>query len=241
VTIYSREGLHSKVALFGPHAIVGSANMSGSDLIEASVVTDNPVITSGVAAFIEALSTKRHRLDAVRIEKLCGIEVIRKGRPRGGKKPNPIRRVGNSTWILGAKGLKHDPGAKQQERIDRRTAELNEKHGTEDDFSWIQWGKKSRFGRECRAGDTVIMIFVPHGGGRATVTRRVRVAFKDREPVFNRFYTQVPTRKSDEVSWSRFQKILKAVDFSGEVKRGSVRKLEPEMAEKIDRAWTRVR
>jgi hypothetical protein len=44
VVIYSREGLHSKVALFGNHVIVDSANMSGSNLIEASVITDNPVI-----------------------------------------------------------------------------------------------------------------------------------------------------------------------------------------------------
>lgn len=47
VVIYCREGLHSKVALFGKHAIVGSANMSGSNLIEASVITDNATIVSG--------------------------------------------------------------------------------------------------------------------------------------------------------------------------------------------------
>ena len=51
VAIYSTEGLHSKVILFGRHAILGSANMSGSGLIEASVVTDNPQITSGIASF----------------------------------------------------------------------------------------------------------------------------------------------------------------------------------------------
>jgi hypothetical protein len=241
VIIYSREGLHSKVALFGRHAIVGSANMSGSGLIEASVITDNPVVTSGVAAFIETLSTKRHRLDASQIEKLCAIEVIRTGRPRGAKKPKPVPRLGHSTWIVGVKGLKRDPSEKQQKRIDRRNEQLNEKLGTKEEFSWIQWGKKSRFGRECRAGDTMIMIFVPNGGGRVTVTRRVRVVMKDREPVFNRFYTEQPTRQTDEVSWSRFQKILKAAGFPGEISRGSVRKLDPGMAEAIDRKWTRVR
>jgi phosphatidylserine/phosphatidylglycerophosphate/cardiolipin synthase-like enzyme len=92
VVIYSREGLHSKVALFGKHAIVGSANMSGSGLIEASVITDNPVIAAGVAAFIEALSKKPNKLDPERIEKLCAIEVVRTGRPKGGRRPkNPVR------------------------------------------------------------------------------------------------------------------------------------------------------
>jgi hypothetical protein len=62
VIVFSREGLHSKVALFGRNAIVGSANMSGSDLIEASVITNSPVIASGVAAFIAALSDKAEQV-----------------------------------------------------------------------------------------------------------------------------------------------------------------------------------
>jgi hypothetical protein len=79
VTIYSREGLHAKVALFGNYAIVGSANMSGSDLIEASIISDNPVVVSGIAAFIKKLSSKPSKLSADDIEKLCAIEVIRFG------------------------------------------------------------------------------------------------------------------------------------------------------------------
>jgi hypothetical protein len=51
VTIHSHKGLHSKVLLLGRHAIVGSANMLGSGLIEASVVTDDPSVVSGVASF----------------------------------------------------------------------------------------------------------------------------------------------------------------------------------------------
>jgi hypothetical protein len=161
VIIHSREGLHSKVALFGKHAIVGSANMSASDLIEASVMNDSPVIVSGVAAFIKKLSTAQTRLNAREIGKLCAIEVVRTGRFKGRQRTsNPVRRLGNATWILGVKEMKEDPTERQQKRIDRRTRELNERLGTEeDDFAWIRWGKKSRFGRECRAGDTLIRIF----------------------------------------------------------------------------------
>jgi len=123
VIIYNREGLHSKVALFGRHAIVGSANMSGSDLIEASVITDNPVIASGVAAFIEMLSTKRSRLDAARIAELCAIKVIRTGLPKGRRKRNPVRQIGKSTWIVSVRELKSKPSERQQKRIDRRNQE----------------------------------------------------------------------------------------------------------------------
>ena len=237
VVIHSREGLHSKVALFGKHAIVGSANMSGSDLIEASVMTDSPVIVSGVAAFIKKLSTAQTRLNAREIGKLCAIEVVRMGRFKGKKRTsNPVRRLGNATWILGVKEMKEDPTERQQKRIDRRTRELNE-----DDFAWIRWGKKSRFGRECRAGDTLIRIFNSRHRKRPVVTRRVRVLLKDPEPDLNRFYTEDTTGRSNEVGWSKFQQILKESGFSRGVKPMSALKLDPAMAEIIDRKWARVR
>src|SRR5260370_9194795 len=97
--------------------------MSGSDLIEASVITDNPVIASGVAAFIEMLSTKRSRLDAARIAELCAIKVIRTGLPKGRRKRNPVRQIGKSTWIVSVRELKSKPSEQQQKRIDRRNQE----------------------------------------------------------------------------------------------------------------------
>jgi hypothetical protein len=243
VAIYSREGLHSKVALFGKHAIVGSANMSGSDLIEVSVITDDPVIVSGVAAFLEKLSTARTRLSARDIEKLCALEVVRTVRVTGRRRTsNPVRRLGNATWILGVKEVKEEPTERQQKRIDRKNRELNERLGTrESDFGWIRWGKKSRFGRECRAGDTLIQIFNWRDRKRPIVTRRVRVLLKDAEPDLNRFYTQDPTGSSNEISWSRFRRILKEAGFPRDVKSMSALKLDPAMAEIIDRSWTRVR
>jgi hypothetical protein len=141
---------------------------------------------------------------------------------------------------VGVNESKKDPSEHVQTRIDKRNRELSERLGTdEEEFSWIEWGKKSRFGRECRAGDTIIEIFVPNGGGRPSVTRRVRVVLKDQEPIFNRFYTQWPTGKSNEVNLARFQRILKEVGFKGKkITTKSVRKLDPDMADLIDRNWT---
>jgi hypothetical protein len=72
------------------------------------------------------------------------------------------------------------------------------------------------------------------------VTRRIRVLLKDAEPVFNRFYTQESPGNADEITWAAFQRLLKTVGFSREVKRMSALKLEPDMAKAIDRAWTRI-
>lgn len=216
--------------------------MSGSDLIEASVITDNPVVVSGVAAFIKKLSTAQTKLSAHDIQKLCAIKVVLTGRFTDGRRAsNPVRQLGKATWILGVREVK-DPSERQQKRIDRRTRELTERLGThEDDLGWIQWGKKSRFGKECRAGDTLIQIFNWRDRKRSIVTRRVRVLLKDPEPDHNRFYTQDPVGKSNAVNWARFQRILKKAGFPRNVKRMSALKLDPAMAEIIDRAWTRVR
>jgi hypothetical protein len=57
----------------------------------------------------------------------------------------------------------------------------------------------------------------------------------------NRFYTEDPVGTSNEVTWSRFQRILKEAGFARDVKRMSALKLDPAMADIIDRRWTRVR
>lgn len=64
---------------------------------------------------------------------------------------------------------------------------------------------------------------------------------KDPEPDRNRFYTEDAAGGSDEIGWSKFQRILKEVGFSRAVKPMSASKLDPTMVEFIDRKWTRIR
>jgi hypothetical protein len=242
VTIHSHKGLHSKVLLLGRHAIVGSANMSGSGLIEASVVTDDPSVVSGVASFIAQLSTKRSKLDDDSIRKLCEIEVIRSGWPeRKSPKPKPIRKLGNSTWIVGVNELKRDPTTKEQKHIDRANERLNAQSGGEEDYDWIRWGKKSKFSKECREGDTLIRIWNPRGAGRSRVTRRLALLLKGHEPTYVRLYIDFPRSDADEIGWSRFQRILRASGYTRRVGKHSVQRLDPEIAADIDRKWPRVR
>jgi hypothetical protein len=244
VTIYSHEGLHSKVILLGKHAIIGSANMSGSDLTEVSIITDSPTITSGIASFIAQLSTARSELNARRIAMLCRIKVVRNSwhNTKRITKRKRVRRLGNATWIIGVNTGLPDPPAKEQRLIDRAHRELNERLGTDDQyFNWIKWGKRSRFSRECREGDTLIEISNQKGRKRRVVTRRIPVLLKRTEPNCFRYYIGDPQRASDEVTWSRFQRILKEVEYSREVRPYSVQLLDSEIAAVIDQKWTRVR
>lgn len=243
VSIHSHEGLHSKVMLLGKYAVVGSANMSGSGLTEAAVLSDEPTIRSGAASFIAQLSTKRSRLDGKDIAALCKIKVVRTGWPRGKRKKQVrIRRLGNATWIVGVYDLVRDPTKVEQKHIDRATSDINERLGAEhEEYDWIRWGKKGKFARECRVGDTLIHIYNPKSGRGRIVTRRRPVLLKRTEPNWIRIYLGEATRDSHEVNWSRFQRIVRAAGYPRNVRPGSVLRLEPEMARIIDRKWTRVR
>jgi hypothetical protein len=240
VIIHSHRGLHSKVISFGKHVIVGSANMSGAELIEASIVTDNPQITSGIASFIAQLSTPKSELTCDQIQKLCKIKVVRTGW-RNVKRPTRVRRLGATTWIVGVKEL-GEPSEVERGHIDRANSDLNKRHRTSDrEYDWIRWSKKGKFPEECREGDTLIQIFNPRGTGRRVVTRRLPVLLKRAEPRFTRFYIDDAPRMTDEISWSRFQRILKAVGHKRQVRPLSVQALDPAVADAIDRKWTRIR
>jgi hypothetical protein len=215
--------------------------MSGSSLIEASVISDAPPIVSGVASFIAQLATKRSKLDDKAIATLCKIEVVRTGRPVTGLKKRAIRRLGNSTWIVGVNELTRDPTAREQKQIDKANAELNERFGNEEEYNWIKWGKKSTFGKECREGDTIIQIWNRRGGTRPRITRRLALLLRRNEGDRIRLYIDFPRSGSDEVSWSRFHRILRAAGYFRRVGKYSVQRLDPEMAQAIDRHWTRVR
>jgi hypothetical protein len=241
VVIHSHEGLHSKVMLLGKYAVVGSANMSGSGLTEAAVLSDEPTIRSGVASFVAQLSTKRSRLCGKDIAALCKIEVVRTGWPNG-KRKKPVRIRGNATWIVGVYDLVRDPTKEEQKHIDRATSDLNERLGTADEeYDWIRWGKKAKFARECRVGDTLIHIYNPKGSRGRIVTRRRPVLLKRTEPNWIRVYIGETEKDSDEINWARFQRILREAGHSLKVLPLSVQRLEPEMARIIDRKWTRVR
>ena len=243
VAIHSHDGLHSKVMLLGKYALVGSANMSDSGLTEATVLTDDPTIRSGVASFIAHLSTKRSLLSTREIAALCRIKVVRTGWPKGKrKKPVQIPRLGNATWIVGVYDLVRDPSADEQKWIDRATSEINERLGAaEEEYDWIRWGKKAKFAKECRVGDTLIYIDNPKSGKGRPVTRRRAVLLKRTEPNWVRVYVEETTRAADKVNWSRFRRILREAGYARKVGPSSVQRLEQEMAAAIDRKWTRVR
>lgn len=193
VAVNSVPGLHSKVMILGTHAILGSANMSGSRSIEASVVTDRTQVRSGVASYIAQLARPTAELDGPELDRLYRIKVVRTGGRGGPRNLRRTKRLASTTWIVGVRELVRDPSPVEQKQIDRSKSDLNKRRmSANHDYDWIRWPKDNKFADECREGDTIISIWSPRRNGRRYVTRGLPVLLKRNEPQFCRFYLGDP-------------------------------------------------
>jgi phosphatidylserine/phosphatidylglycerophosphate/cardiolipin synthase-like enzyme len=163
VAVHSCASLHAKVIVLDEVAVIGSGNMSRasrSALIEAAVMTDAPTTVSAVASLIAQLVRQSPALESDAIEKLCAIEVIRRGGPTTAGNPKRRAKVvplGHNTWLLGVCELDEDLDWEQQRLVDSTTAELAERHGRRPKaIEWIRWGGGGRFLKEGRPGDRII-------------------------------------------------------------------------------------
>src|SRR5262249_24337745 len=107
-----------------------------------------------------------------------------------------------------------------------------------DDFTWIKWSSRDRFARECREGDLLIQIWRSHGAKRpSVVTKPVPVLLK--QPMKQRtwFYVSEPSGRSSEMTWGRFQRLLKEVGYLRQIKAGSVQLVNADIADTISHKW----
>lgn len=239
VLLYNWPGLHAKTLLLDNYCIVGSANMSGGALEELAVFTNNQTLISGVAAFIAGFERPKNEIDESEIKRLLKIPVIKRkfGTIRGKRTPT----IGGRTWIVGTRFLAREPLPADQRIIDRGKQDLDKRHRKRN-FDWdhIQWSGKSSFLQKSSAGDTVIQIWGEKGSSRAWVTRGVPLLHKRFGKRLAWTFIGDRPKTSDTVSWGKFQKILKTAG-ARPAKRHGVRRLDQDVAEAIDKVWTKVR
>jgi hypothetical protein len=245
VQLYDCTDLHAKILLLDDVAVIGSGNMSSNSerwMVEAALISDHGSVVAGVASLIEQLVNQSSPLDKKQIAQLCKIKVIRRGGWKGARpkrRTTRIAKLGNRTWIVGVRELKHDPKPEEQRLIDRATHSLQERLGTDDDdFGWIKWGVRGRFPRECRGGDLLIEVWRSSDAKRpSVVSKAAPVLLKQSTKRWTRFYIAEPSGRSPEITWGQFQRLLREVGYSRRVKAGSVQLLEPDMADTISRKW----
>jgi hypothetical protein len=145
----------------------------------------------------------------------------------------------NRTWIVGVRELKQDPSPEEQRLTDRATSSLQQQlDTTDDDIGWIKWFSRGRFARDCRARDLLIQIWCPPDARRpSAVFKPVPVLLKQPTTRWTRFYVPEPSGRSPEMTWGRFQRLLKEIGYSRQVKAGSVQLVEPDIADAISRKW----
>lgn len=240
VAVYDCPNLHAKVLLLDSVAIVGSANMSSSSakgLVEAAVLSDEASVVSGVASLIEQLRRRSSRLTASRLDALCRIEVIRRGRSpvRVARRMPKMTRLGSRTWLVGVRELTRDPNPIEQSAIDTAAEKLRGHFDDGEEPDWIRWRGKGLFTRASRNGDSIIQIWRSANAKRPSkVYRATPVLLKQRRRTWTRFYLRTPEAF---MTWGRFQKLLKEVGYARKVAPGSAHLLPPEIATELDRKW----
>lgn len=246
VRIYDCKSLHAKIILLGDVAIIGSGNMSHSSvngLIEAGVITDHQTTVSGVASLIEQLRSQSVELSTKQIAKLCRIKVIRGGRlvPGGSKRHKPrISRLGNKTWLLGVREDSEEPKPAEQKKIDEATDVLRKKTGDHDfDPDWIRWAATSKFGRNCKEGDSVIQIWRSNNAKKPTcVYRSTPILLRQTARHWVRGYLRQPAGSYNEMRWGKFKRLIKELGYGRRVGSRSEILLDADMADAINRRWT---
>lgn len=245
VLLYDCANLHAKIILLDDVAIISSGNMSTSSescMVEAGLLSDHDSVAAGVASLIEQLVQQSSPLGPKQIAQLCTIDVIRRGGSNGARPKRRkvrIKKLGNRTWIVGVRELEQDPKREEQRLIDHATRGLQERlDRADDDFSWIRWGVRGRFPRDCRPGDLLIQIVRSGKAKRpSAVIRAVPVLLKQRTKRWTRFYLDDPSGRSQEITWEQFQRLLRTAAYPRQVKAGSVQLIEPDVADAISRDW----
>jgi hypothetical protein len=246
VQLYDCADLHAKILLLDDIAIISSGNISSSSerrMVEAALISDHGSVVAGVASLIEQLVKQSSPLDKEMIAQLCKIKVIRRGGWTGAgpkRRKTRIAELGNRTWIVGVHELKHEPKPKEQKLIDRATRFLQERlDAAEDDFTWIRWGVRGRFARECREGDLLIQIWRSSEAKRpSAVVKAVPVLLKQSTKQWTRFYISEPSGRVPEKTWGRFRRFLTDVGHSRQVQARSVQLVDPDTADTISRKWS---
>jgi hypothetical protein len=214
-------------------------------MVEAALISDNGSIVAGVASLIEQLVLQSSPLDAKQIARLCKIEVIRRGGRKGVRtkgRRTRIAKLGNRTWIVGVSELGQDPKPQEQKLIDRATRFLKGRFDfAEDDLTSIRFGVRCRFPRECQTGDLLIQVWRSHNAKRpSAVVKAVPVLLKQPTKQWTRFYIAEPSGRYAEISWGRFQVLLRDVGYTKQVKARSVQSVDPDIADTINRKWSSV-
>jgi hypothetical protein len=239
--LYCLPSLHAKIFLFGQTAVIGSANLSGSTLIEAGLATRDHVIVAGISSMIDEMTRHASRIDESFLCRISRITVRRpmgRGLREGERRTRRISERGNRTWLVAVAELKDDAFPEEQRACDRGLREAEKRvQKQRSTVGWLRFTGKSRFRHEARAGDSVIQIYTQLGRKRPQVIRHSPILKVQREPNCTRLYVEsFADEERRQLSWTTFLAVASKAGWRAPAK-GSVRPVPDDVAREMFKLW----
>lgn len=160
VELYSCDSLHAKAIVFDHHAYIGSANISKNSqkaLNELGLITDQPMVLSGVSQFIEEIKVLSVLIDECFIERVLSIPV--KDKTSNNIKGEKINIGKHSSWIISTHNASY-PGEIKKVEDDSKSifvAENEERY-----WFYIKRSHNKNFFDVAKIGDSVVIIERDH-------------------------------------------------------------------------------
>ena len=238
--IFSLPGLHTKLMVLDQVAVIGSANLSESGLVEAALITSDAPTVAAARSVIYQLRQQAQEVDEDFLKRILKITVVR--RPRGSRRPKKLRlRIGGTTtWLIGVTEV--DDGDFASEAVatkagTEKARKLRRKRTS--DVSWVRWTGKGRFRSKAGEGDAVIQIWAPRGWKKPKrVYRTVTILLRQRERKWTRFYLEDPPGAEESaLSWAEFRSLLRKAGITDRCGITSERVLSDDDARALMALW----
>jgi hypothetical protein len=236
--LHSFAGLHAKVMVFGEIAVIGSANLSASALVEAALITTDHVVLAGVASLIEDIVESAEIIDDRFLDRIGKIVVKRSRGPRAGRRKPTFADRGRRTWLVRVNELADDAFPQEARAVEKGLADAQRKHRNHrSDVGWIRVAGNSSFRQKARAGDTVIQIWKDLGSKRVRVLKNTAICHPQRTRKWARFYLEeIVGTQALSMSWTDFERLARSSGLKT-LSKVSVKSIDADVAEEIVRRW----
>ena len=246
VILRSCPQLHAKTIVLDDKAIVGSGNCSQSSavtLVEAAILTDDPILVSQAKSFIYQLAENSTPIDAATLQALAKIKVIRRGWAVG--KQRTTRKVstpGGTTWIMCVHELAEDAFPKEQKLVQRAESEIK-KLNPKVEPCWIRFAGSARIRTKAHNGDVLIVATAQKSNGVPHEVEPPTSLLKKQDAGrWTRFYYDSDlSAPLKTISWNKFQRLLKLAGVRIRVGKNSTRAISVSEALELQRIWPRMK
>jgi hypothetical protein len=228
VEVRSLAGLHAKVAVFEPCAVIGSSNLSAAaeeELTEAALLSDAKQIVAQATAFIQHARVKSLEIDEKFLQRILKIKVRRAAGRRSAGKPMAMK-FGNRVWLASVAEVADDSFANEQLFVDRGEKKARSLVAdTDTSISWLRFTGTSRFRSLARPGDTVIQIWTSKSEKRIKVLAECPIVLRQPTAHWTRFYLK-ESDNDQALTWNEFKRQAKACALA-RFSTNSLRELKP--------------